>query len=370
MSKKYYSKQLGLFLLYVGAILAVYLFFAFQKESKDFLEKIAKGENKAIFITADGLITTSTFAFVAFSSLSPSSSGSSATIKRLDWKGLWFSRYSTLLITSVSLTLISCLLILENLAFMVISVSISSLIIVWIIIKYVSYHKSSEIKAAKKFENIIKHLNYNPTAKQLAKKSDKSYIHKLKNILRPIISPLKGTHNVDLLRLILTSEFVKKMQSKHFQKYLNSKDITKILSNSEPTPNVPNKNQIEIFVYARLLIPTKNGILSPSEEAYLAAALSISFGKYQKEQNEKFECFNAPPSTGNLKFILNEIYGIKFSIINLNPINHDDISPSQIKSEEAQLDRSNARYIALEKDAEKIRAIMIQSDREITDMEL
>ena len=41
-------------------------------------------DNSSVLLTADGLITTSTFAFVGFISLSPSSSGSSTTISRLD----------------------------------------------------------------------------------------------------------------------------------------------------------------------------------------------------------------------------------------------------------------------------------------------
>ena len=169
------------------------------------MERIAKG-HEAVFITADGLLTTSTFAFVAFSSLSPSSSRSSVFIRRLDWKGTWVFRYSVLLVTSVVLTLISCLLILENLSFLVISVTLSSVIVIYIIIKYVLYHKSSEIKSSKRFMNIVKNLNYTPTKKQLSKKGDGEFSHKIKNILRPLINPLKGTHNIDLLRLILSSK--------------------------------------------------------------------------------------------------------------------------------------------------------------------
>ena len=116
-------------------------------------------DNSSVLLTADGLITTSTFAFVGFISLSPSSSGSSTTIRRLDWKGIWVARYYTLLIATVILTVISTLTIGWSSIFMLSSVVISSLILIFIIIKYAYFHISAEKNAAKRFVWIIKNIN-------------------------------------------------------------------------------------------------------------------------------------------------------------------------------------------------------------------
>ena len=105
-------------------------------------------------------------------------------------------------------------------------------------------------------------------------------------------------------------------------------------------------------------MPTTNGILTPSEKAYLAAALSISFDKYQKQQNKKSEHLSASLKTDNLEFIFNEFYGMQ------------QITPNQNKLKQFELDQIKKEYTALEKDAKNIRAIMIRSNREITDMEL
>ena len=82
------------------------------------------------------------------------------------------------------------------------SVVISSLILIFIIIKYAYFHISAEKNAAKRLVWIIK--NINTKQHTLIKKQQ----HKIKSIIRPFINPLKGSHNVDLIREILSSDAV------------------------------------------------------------------------------------------------------------------------------------------------------------------
>ena len=67
-------------------------------------------------------------------------------------------------------------------------------------------------KAGNKLEKIIKYIHENH-------ESDTDIMKKeIKNILRPFINPLKGSHNVDLIRVILSSDL---MSDLFYMKFIN-----------------------------------------------------------------------------------------------------------------------------------------------------
>ena len=147
--------------------------------------------------------------------------------------------------------------------------------------------------------NIVKNLNYKPTENRLSKKGDGEFSHKIKNILRPLINPLKGTHNIDLLRLILSDEWNMNILAQKFKTEPKIKHKMDYVENDEKKNKSSPSDLISDFVYKRLLVPTQNGILTISEKAYLAAALSITLETYldKKDKNK------------TLEFILIELYG-------------------------------------------------------------
>ena len=53
-----------------------------------YMTKISNQSNLSAMMTIDGLLTTATFAFIAFISISPNSSGSSISMNRVAWKGI------------------------------------------------------------------------------------------------------------------------------------------------------------------------------------------------------------------------------------------------------------------------------------------
>ena len=81
MKKRYFLFQIIYILLFLGVITTVYVLLG--KFTTQEIVTYSK-DNSSKLLTADGLITTSTFAFVGFTSLSPGSSGSSTSIRRLD----------------------------------------------------------------------------------------------------------------------------------------------------------------------------------------------------------------------------------------------------------------------------------------------
>ena len=302
----------------IGIIAGIYAILGFysSNEMLDYSEK-----HSSELLTADGLITTSTFAFVGFVSLSPSSSGSSTTIRRLDWKGAWVTRYYTLLVTTILLTAISTLTIWWCPIFMLASVVISSLILMFIIVKYSFFHISAEKKAAKKLISIIKNINTKEFTWQSPKKievikSEKENIekrtkrreHVIKTKLRPFINPLKGSHNVDLIREILSSEFAMKHFVYKYKKNMASLKKVEDIANQKnesktdgptPTSNV-EPSKFETFIFKRLLLPTLYGNMILKEEAYLAVALA----------NKMAEKIEGQTMTKLIEFIVYQIFFI------------------------------------------------------------
>ena len=264
MKKIYYFKQTSYILLLLFSILGIYFILGYFKN--DEMVRYGK-ENASVFITADGLITTSTFAFVAFASLSPSSSGSSVVIRRLDWKGHWIFRYPWLLGISVVLTVTSVLTIWWNPPFLIASVIISSIILISIIIKYAWFHKDAEKRAANRFNYIIKNIE-KPTAKNM---------DKFRSILRPLINPLKGTHNMDLLRQILSKDIMMdSLVNKYKMAHIN---ITSKKEDIKEFKGLTEDNISANIIVKRLYVPTVYGTLTDEEKHYLAATLTIKFTK-------------------------------------------------------------------------------------------
>ena len=89
---------------------------------------------------------------------------------------------------------------------------------------------------------------------------------------------------------IFINNYKNELKTKEKMDYVNSDKVENMGGDSD---------LIKDFVYKRLLILTKNGILTISEKAYLAAALSMALesrlDKYDRNQT--------------LEFILIELYG-------------------------------------------------------------
>lgn len=205
-----YSKILNLLYvaIFLGAVVGVYLIFLEIPTIKNFTikqlgdELPTKNNAASTLMTADGLITTSTFAFAALTSISPSSSGSTLVINRIGWRRVWVFSYPFLLVLTTLITLADVLFIEHDMEVaMFAGVLLSSAILIVIIIAYVSYHLNVNKKAAKK---IIILINY------LTKKQN---VKNLKKYTRRYFNPLKGSQNVDLFREILTSSTVLKLIS-------------------------------------------------------------------------------------------------------------------------------------------------------------
>ena len=192
---------------------------------------------------------------------------------------------------------------------MIASVVISSLILIFIIAKYANFHISAEKKAAKKLERIIKKIKI----KNIVCKRGENRERQIKLILRPFINPLKGSHNVDLIREILSSESVMEMFLYKYKVFIiNSQNdivhkdgkigkfnkrenyifagLKKISHESTP--------ELERFIFGRLLLPTLYGSMKRKEKAYLSVALAIKLGDRQTKT----------PKRELIDFIIDEIF--------------------------------------------------------------
>lgn len=216
-------RKTGLLLLFVLLISALY-WTATEINSPFFDEAnevSASDTSKTILITADGLITTSTFAFVAFISISPSSSGSTVSINKLGWKGPYVLRYSILLIISVLLTSISLIFNDAFSQFLLYSALISSLILIIIICKYVYYNNDSSTKSTSVLIRIMK--DYSNRGKTITVLRNK--------VTRPYLNPMKGSHNVDFMRALLADKDVYESLRAHLPKVYGSyKEFQKALN--------------------------------------------------------------------------------------------------------------------------------------------
>ena len=186
------KNNIGLMILFVLIFITIYGLVYKVKEINTEMSKISQDNNLGAMMTIDGLLTTATFAFISFISISPNSSGSSISMNRVAWKGIWIFRYSFLLILSVLITILNFVLGYGDFTVLVgVGTILSGVILIVIIIKYTSNNKNLNVKSAKKIAYIIT----NPYSEKSFNKAFRNLIH-----------PLRSTGNADFIKEILISK--------------------------------------------------------------------------------------------------------------------------------------------------------------------
>ena len=218
-------KKITITLFFLSFIVGLYLVVFYIPWANKAMENISTKENLGSMMTIDGLLTTATFAFIAFISISPNSSGSSIAMNHVAWKGIWFFRYSFLLILTVLITILNFLISFGHFVVLVgVGTILSSIILITIIIKYSLNNKNLNETSAKKIAYIIT----NPYSEKLFKKSFRNLIH-----------PLRATANADFLKEILVSKYF-------------IYDIAKLILGDVKIKNKNNKNKDKKFALMAL----------------------------------------------------------------------------------------------------------------------
>lgn len=157
-------------------------------------------DKSGTLLSAEIGISTLTFAFIAFISISPTSSGSSISINRLAWRGYWMFRYPSLLIlTSTLIVVNSIFTISENTEYLImIGIVLSTIILLVAVSKYWFYNSNLNKNAA---NNLVHSLFFSFFSK-------KRNINKFKKYSRIFVNPLKGSKNLDLFREIFSNKLI------------------------------------------------------------------------------------------------------------------------------------------------------------------
>ena len=97
----------------------------------------------------------------------------------------------------------------------------------------------------------------------------------IKKILRPFINPLKGSHNVDLIRVILSSDLMSDLFYMKFINKMGYQKKTEFIFDKKSVKLAPHFGitKKEDLIFDRLLLPSKYGILRTKEKAYLAISM-------------------------------------------------------------------------------------------------
>ena len=278
MKKSYWGYQILSTIGFIGLIVLIYVLLkCFSTyEMIDYSEKYSSE-----LLTADGLITTSTFAFLGFV---PTNSKSSIIIRKLEWRGLWIKNYFILSILSISLTLISAIAIWWSPIFVPASVVISSIILIFIIFEHWKFNVNPEKKSAKKLIKLIKYIN----------KPDENNIddkQKIRNILKKFIEPLKFEDNTELIEAIFTTDT---MLDYFLHQYNHNKTMKEILKNKsngldkkdiEP-PSEMEKNQlpIPIFIFKDFCSSIARGKFTLDQKADIVVSIVFKIKKRKSHE--------------------------------------------------------------------------------------
>ena len=266
MKKSYWGYQILSTIGFIGLIVLIYVLLkCFSTyEMIDYSEKYSSE-----LLTADGLITTSTFAFLGFV---PTNSKSSIIIRKLEWRGLWIKNYFILSILSISLTLISAIAIWWSPIFVPASVVISSIILIFIIFEHWKFNVNPEKKSAKKLIKLIKYIN----------KPDKNNIddkQKIRNILKKFIEPLKFEDNTELIEAIFTTDTMLDCFLHQYNHNKTTKELKWLVKKTMEEPFEMEKTQLPIFIFNDFCSSIARGKLTPDQKVDIVVSIVFKIKK-------------------------------------------------------------------------------------------